>query len=126
MLRLQLVQGGLGAQPPFGVRGAAPPQDPDTHGEFVLINKSTISAKLLNYALSVKNNFTSNLLTDPQYAFGENPNVIKLSKNLFEECVKAYTKKLRQARAQSVAFFQGFWVKASVTFARRSQRHRTI
>ena len=52
--------------------------DPTTGGQFKLIDKKNTAAKLLRYALSVKNKFSEDIMTDPNYQFNNNSAVLQV------------------------------------------------
>ena len=52
--------------------------DPTTGGQFKLIDKSNTAAKLMRFALSVKNKFSEDIMTDPNYQFNNNPAVMQV------------------------------------------------
>jgi hypothetical protein len=52
--------------------------DPSTGGQFKLIDKSNTAAKLMRFALSVKNKFSDDIMTDPKFQFNNNPAVLQV------------------------------------------------
>ena len=52
--------------------------DPTTGGQFKLIDKKNTAAKLLRYAPSVKNKFSEDIMTDPNYQFNNNSAVLQV------------------------------------------------
>jgi hypothetical protein len=69
--------------------------------EYVLIKRDSISALLCHYALSVKNHEIEDLLSNEQFFFENNPDIIKVPKELFDDVYEAYKNKLSEVQKTS-------------------------